>query len=52
MLRTVKRVLVIAAITTTGVAASVATAHASATSGPRLVSAVGVVAATQPTVNL
>jgi hypothetical protein len=51
MLRTVKRVLVIAAITTTGVAASVATAHAS-TAGPRLVTAVGAVAATQPTVNL
>jgi hypothetical protein len=50
MLRTAKRMLVIAAITTTGVAASVGTAHAS--TSVRLVSAVGTVSATQPTTNI
>jgi hypothetical protein len=50
MLDTVKRVLVIAAITTTGVVTSVATAHASA--APRLATAVGAVATTLPTTNL
>lgn len=50
MLRTVKRILLIAAVATTGMAASVGTAHAS--SSVRLVSAAGVVAATQPTTRI
>ncbi len=48
MLRTVTRVLVIAAVATTGVAASMGTAHASA-SAPRLVAALSAPVATHPT---
>jgi hypothetical protein len=50
MLRTVKRVLVIAAIATTGVVASAGTGHAAA--APRFITHVGAVASTPPTTNL